>query len=611
MSSSNFPDGSRENPAILPESDPAEFLDGTLENPAIIPDSDDDDEEDPLPNFVGFDSLIHVIEAMRNEGLLGSRNEHEENQNQRRIDEERRQREENLRRIDEERQREENLREKRRLEGEREREERAKRHKEDVYNKAKNFALELHNDLNPKNLQKQSKEEEAVKVKEDAKGKSQFMEAKKGIDKRKEDSISSSTAKCREIGFKLLTERKAPSLMEMCIKVLAKNSESIMSLSLVPDHLKNKISNLVSNLSKIDARFMQLLVQDSPCEIFSRNCVDLLEKDLIQILSDCDRVSLKVLSLDLCGRAMTENAITEFLKRSSPYGFPALTTLSLKGAFGLTDNALALISRSAPLLRFINLSECSFLTSNAVKILADNFVSTLRGLNIGGCQGIKPSNVLKSSLSRFMNLNYLSVAGLERSHDVLVDFFISRGTNITDLSLASCNEVTDRTIWTIGRYCPHLEALDISDLDNLTDDSLEYITDGCRFLNSVKLTKNRFSDEAVAAFLEVRGGSLTQLCLNNVRDVGQDTAISLARNCKMLRHLDLSWCRKITEGELRLILSSCSLLRSLKLFGWTQVEDRFLEELSRSQVCITGLKMTSVFANLDDSFPSIDAKFFQ
>lgn len=134
---------------------------------------------------------------------------------------------------------------------------------------------------------------------------------------------------------------------------------------------------------------------------------------------------------------MTENAITEFLKYS-PNGFPSLTTLSLKGAFCLTDNALALISRSAPLLRFINLSECSFLTFHAVKILADNFGSTLRGLNIGGCQGIKPSNVFKSSLSKFTELNYLSVAGLEDIHDIVVDFLVYRGSILTDLSLASC-----------------------------------------------------------------------------------------------------------------------------------------------------------------------------
>lgn len=134
---------------------------------------------------------------------------------------------------------------------------------------------------------------------------------------------------------------------------------------------------------------------------------------------------------------MTENAITEFLNRS-PNGFPSLTRLSLQGAFCLTDNALALVSRSAPLLRVINLCECSLLTFQAVKILADYFGSTLRGLNIGGCQGIKPCDVFRTSLSRFEKLSSLSVAGLEGIHDVVVEFFASRGCNLTDLSLASC-----------------------------------------------------------------------------------------------------------------------------------------------------------------------------
>ncbi|KFK26357.1 hypothetical protein AALP_AA8G237900 [Arabis alpina] len=596
MNPSNFPDDSRENPSMIQESDP--FIDytiGSRENPEIIPDSDDDDAP---PGFEGFRSMFRAMETMESQEFLGFLNRDVEDEKQRirkRIEEE-------------ERVREENLREKRRLEAvERIREESAKRHKEGVYRIAKKFAFELHSELKIKSLQKQSNEEEEV-VKGGVKVKSLFKEAKEVIDKRKEKK-KKSVGGSSEIGFSVVTERKAPSLMEMCTKVLAENSESIQSLHLVPDHLKTKLSSLVSDLSKIDARFMQLLIEDSPSEVFSKNCVDLLETDLVKLLCDCDRYNLKVLSLDLCGRAMTENAITEFLKHS-PFGFPALTRLSLKGAFGLTDNALALIARSAPLLQFINLSECSFLTFNAVKILANYFGQTLRGLNIGGCQGIKACDVLKSSLLRFMNLNYLSVAGLERIHDILASFFASRGANLTDLSIASCYEVTDRTIWTIGKYCPHLEALDISDIDNLTDESLEHITDGCRYLNSVKLTKNRFSDEAVAAFLEVRGGSLNQLCLNHVRNVGQEAAISLAKNCKRLHHLDLSWCRKLTEGELRLILSSCSLLKSLKLFGWTHVKDEFLEELSRAEVCITGLKMTSIFANLDDSYPSVDAKFF-
>ncbi|CAH8361960.1 unnamed protein product [Eruca vesicaria subsp. sativa] len=130
--------------------------------------------------------------------------------------------------------------------------------------------------------------------------------------------------------------------------------------------------------------------------------------------------------------------------------------------------------------------------------------------------------------------------------------------------------VNDGTLWTVGRYFPNLEALDLSELDNLTGASLKEITDGCRSLNSVKFTRNRFSDEGVAVFLEVCGGSLNNLCLNNVREVGKETAILLAKYCKRLHYLDLSWCIKVTEEELKRIMSCCSLLRSLMLFGWTQ-----------------------------------------
>lgn len=145
-----------------------------------------------------------------------------------------------------------------------------------------------------------------------------------------------------------------------------------------------------------------------------------------------------MLTLDLCGRAMTENAITEFLKRS-PHGFPSLTRLSIQGAFCLTDNGLALISKSAPLLQYINLTDCSLLTSEAVKILAKNFCSTLRGLNIEGCQGIKRSTLFSSSLNKFKNLNYLSVSGLISINDgSVIPFFMFCSSNLTDLSLAYC-----------------------------------------------------------------------------------------------------------------------------------------------------------------------------
>ncbi|CAH2072222.1 unnamed protein product [Thlaspi arvense] len=594
MSSSDSPGGSPENPATFPATDsddeeevPAfNFASGSGENPAIIPET-----------VSGDDTVARLIE---NWGWLISETDSDDDE----VDGLKMlcDAAEMIRKQDEARAREEEewLT---RLKAES-----AERQREYTKSVAKTFAFKLHSEQNPKIVQKQGEEDEEDEE-EKGQGKSRFKEAKKAIARRRRDSVSGATTPSCGIDLNLTAHRTSPTLMELSMRVLAKNSDAIKSLNLVPDHLKSKLSNMVGDLGQVNTRFMQLLIQDSPSEISVRNCVDLEEKDLAQILCDCDRVSLQELNLNLCGRCVNEISITEFLKRS-PNGFPSLTTLSLQGAFSLTDNGLALISRAAPLLRVVNLSYCSYLTFHAVRILADHFGPTLRGLNIGGCLGIKPSEVFESSLIKFEKLSSLSVAGLEGIHDVVVRFFTSRGSNLTDLSLASCDNLNDGTMWTVGRCCPNLEALDISELDHLTDASLKEIADGCRYLNSVNFTKTRFSDDAVAAFLEVCGGSLNQLCLNNVRDVGQETAISLAKNCQSLRYLDLSWCRKLTEEELRRILSWCSLLRSLRLFGWTQVRDEFLRELSRSQVHIVGLKLTSIFAHLDDSYSSVDAKFF-
>lgn len=177
-------------------------------------------------------------------------------------------------------------------------EERAEIHRLHVLEVARNYALELHADQPPKLTKDNDDEEEEGEDEEIVKGKSRFDDAKKAIKKKRRYSRGSSTADTGGIELSLTKHRTPPTLTELCMRVLAKNSESIESLHLVPDHLKKKISSLVSDSSKVDKAFIQLLVDDSPYEVFVKNCVDLEENDLTQILSDCDRVSLEVGTFD-------------------------------------------------------------------------------------------------------------------------------------------------------------------------------------------------------------------------------------------------------------------------------------------------------------------------
>ncbi|XP_034700394.1 uncharacterized protein LOC117925486 [Vitis riparia] len=398
----------------------------------------------------------------------------------------------------------------------------------------------------------------------------------------------------------------APSLQEMCLEVLAQNGDAITSLESIPDALRHKLSQLLCDSRRMNSHILELLVSGSPFEVCVRDCSWLTEEEFARIFKRCDTNSLTVLQLDQCGRCMTDYVLRATFDMLSN-GLPALTTVSLKGACRLSDAGLRALVSSAPMLRSINLSQCSLLTSASIKTLAETLGSVLRELYIDDCQGIDAMHIL-SALEKLEYLEVLSVAGIQTVCDDFIWEFISvHGPTMKELVLTDCSRLTDFSLKAIAETCPELRALDLGNLCKLTDSAFGYLASGCQAMQTLKLRCNSFSDEAIAAFLEISGGSLKELSLNNVSKIGHNTAISLARRSRELIRLDLSWCRNLTDGDLGFIVDSCLSLRVLKLFGCTQITNMFLDGHSNPQVEIIGLKLTPILKHLKltdpQSFP--------
>ncbi|KAE8718858.1 Rad7, putative isoform 4 [Hibiscus syriacus] len=275
----------------------------------------------------------------------------------------------------------------------------------------------------------------------------------------------------------------------------------------------------------MDAHFLQLLASGLPTEIRINDCSQVTEDEFIKIFGCCDTNNLTsvkivvdpVLQLDLCGSCMPDYVLQDTLARSSK-SLPALATLSLNGAHLMTDEGLNMLALSAPALQSINLSHSSLLTSAGINNLANYLESTLRELYLDECHNIEAMVVLPA-LKKLKCLEVLSMAGI-----------------------------------------PDYK-------------SLRYLANGCRSINRLKLSRNRFSDEAIAAFLEASGSDLTELSLNNIALVGPNTALALSKCSRKLFSLDLSWCRNLNDEALGLIVDICSSLKQLKLFGCTQFDD--------------------------------------
>lgn len=133
----------------------------------------------------------------------------------------------------------------------------------------------------------------------------------------------------------------------------------------------------------------------------------------------------------------------------SPNSLPALTTISLNGAYRLLDTGLSALVMSAPALRSISLSQCSLLTSDGIKIIADSLGSVLRELYIDNCENIDAVLILPALL-KLEHLEVLSLAGIETVCDDFLGKFVAvRGHHIKELVLTDCKYVylSSSSIW--------------------------------------------------------------------------------------------------------------------------------------------------------------------
>ncbi|KAF7149103.1 hypothetical protein RHSIM_Rhsim03G0227900 [Rhododendron simsii] len=387
-----------------------------------------------------------------------------------------------------------------------------------------------------------------------------------------------------------------PSLQDLCLAILAKNADAITSLDSVPDMLRHRLSKMLCDSRKMNGHFLDLLVHGSPTEIRIRECSCLTEEQLMTAFEGCEPSKLTVLQLDLCGRCMPDYILKATLARS-PNSLPALTTISLNGAYRLLDAGLSALVMSAPALRSISLSQCSLLTSDGIKIIADSLGSVLRELYIDNCENIDAVLILPALL-KLEHLEVLSLAGIETVCDDFIGKFVAvRGHHIKELVLTDCKKLTDASSKVIADNCKGLCALDLGNLHRLTDSTMGYLANGCRAIQSLKLCRNSFSDEAIAAYLEASGEALEDLSLYRINKVSYNTAVSLARCSAKLLSLDLSGCRNLPDEALGLIVDSCLSLKVLKLFGCTQITNVFLDGHSNPHVQIIGLE-TPILENL-------------
>jgi DNA repair protein RAD7 len=190
-----------------------------------------------------------------------------------------------------------------------------------------------------------------------------------------------------------------------------------------------------------------------------------------------------------------------------------------------------------------------------------------------------------AALAELRGIKKLDLSGLKLTDNIVGKILEGTGASLTSLSLMGCEQLTSRTVEAISAHCKQLTSLRLGELYLVATEAwLEFFThaDCARGLEEVRLERCHVTDDLVLALLLACGKSLRSLSLHSASEVTDVSLLGLAKFCATsLEHLDVSFCRKLTNEGLGHMTDSCLRLRTLALWGCSQVNEVFLEGHSR------------------------------
>ncbi|KAL9268947.1 F-box/LRR-repeat protein 4-like protein [Drosera capensis] len=214
---------------------------------------------------------------------------------------------------------------------------------------------------------------------------------------------------------------------------------------------------------------------------------------------------------------------------------------------GVTDQDLAVIARGFVWLRALNLENCKGITDSGLAAIGGG-LRFLQSLDVSACKK-------------------LTDKGLSA---------VAEGCNdLSRLRLSGCTLVTDKLLFALAKNCHNLESLSLFGCTKITDSGLEALVGGCRRIEYLDISKcSNVGDTGICCFIRACSSSLKALMLMDCFQVGDDSILSLATNCKYLEILVISGCRNVTDNSIIALANSCAeSLRALTMDWCPNISD--------------------------------------
>uniref|UniRef100_A0A5B7BSV4 Putative RNI-like superfamily protein isoform 3 n=1 Tax=Davidia involucrata TaxID=16924 RepID=A0A5B7BSV4_DAVIN len=320
-------------------------------------------------------------------------------------------------------------------------------------------------------------------------------------------------------------------------------------------------------------------------------------------------------SIDLsCSRFFTHLGLSNLAMNCS-----SLAEIDLSDATWLTDSAAAAIAGARNLER-LRLARCELISDIGVGCIAV-MCKKLRFICLESCLRVSDLGVgliaNKCEEIRCLDLSYLRIT--KKCLPLILQL-----QHLNELILVGCPDIDDEVLATIRQGCKSLEALNLSNCQNVTHVGLSSLTNDvgsflcgsavatdlakCAHrlseLQSIKLDNCLITSSGMKAIANLCA-PLKKLSLCNCSGVTDEGLSSIVQKHNKLKKLGITCCDMITHVSIDCITSSCTSLTSLKMESCSLVSKeafvligqrcRFLEKLiiTDNNVDDEGLKSIS------------------
>lgn len=371
------------------------------------------------------------------------------------------------------------------------------------------------------------------------------------------------------------------SLEEQCMQKLVLHFDSVQSLGCLPEEICSRLITALAIHRKLTSDALLLCLPDAidalPTALALPECSSVSEDALHTVLLRYQEASLVSLDLGNCGASFTDKT-AEVLAGVGG----RLEVLRLTGTFKLTDAALRTLLQRLPLLRVIDLSSCLRIQGATLRTALPDTLSQLSALTLDHISHLDDADL--ASLQAMERLERLSVRGLAKLTDAgLTGLLDKRGAGLRSLIVADCHLLTDALLEGIRSHCRVLQELNIARIAATASGLLALFLAKDSFCSVGTLERlvlqglDALTDEAVIAYCIHYGSSSLALDVSSCRALTGKSIVALARHCRRVAELNVSFCRSIKQDALGAFVESCPCLETLHVWGCTQLTAAFYD----------------------------------